>query len=49
MNDVQFITIEGMNGPEEHAIIDRGGGEYTSMSRATYEAMIEQQAQPIRA
>lgn len=34
-----------MNGPKEHAIIDRGGGEYMSMPRAVYDAMIEQQAQ----
>ena len=34
MNNVTFIVIEGV----EHAIIDRGNGEFTSMLKSTYEA-----------
>jgi len=37
MDNVTFITneIDGL----EHAIIDRGNGEYTSMLKSTYDAM----------
>ena len=38
MNKVEFIEIEGV----EHAIIDRGNGEFTSMTKAFYD---EQAAQ----
>ena len=42
MDNVTFIKIAGMDGVEvEHAIIDRGNGEYTSMLKSTYD---EQQA-----
>ena len=42
MENVTFIKIAGLDGIEvEHAIIDRGNGEYTSMPKATYD---EQQA-----
>jgi hypothetical protein len=35
MDNVTFITdIQGI----EHAIIDRGNGEYTSMLKSTYDA-----------
>ena len=37
MDNVTFITVNEV----EHAIIDRGNGEYTSMPKATYD---EQQA-----
>ena len=37
MENVTFIEIEGV----EHAIIDRGNGEFTSMLKSTYD---EQQA-----
>lgn len=33
MNKVEFIEIEGV----EHAIIDRGNGEFTSMTKAFYD------------
>ena len=35
MDKVTFITDEQGN---EHALIDRGNGEFTSMLKATYEA-----------
>jgi len=43
MDNVTFIKVVGSDGLEvEHAIIDRGNGEYTSMTKAFYD---EQQAQ----
>ena len=39
MNNVSFITVTGINGVEiEHAIIDQGNGEFTSMLKSTYDA-----------
>ena len=39
MENVSFIKIAGIDGVEvEHAIIDRGNGEFTSMLKSTYEA-----------
>jgi hypothetical protein len=35
MDNVTFVTI----GEVEHAIIDRGNGEYTSMLKATYDEL----------
>ena len=34
MDNVTFITIDGA----EHAIIDHGNNEFTSMLKSTYEA-----------
>ena len=39
MENVTFIEIENPDGTtSEHAIIDRGNGEFTSMLKSTYEA-----------
>ena len=35
MDNVTFIEVRGI----EHAIIDRGNGEFTSMSKAHYEEL----------
>jgi len=35
MNNVTFIEVEGV----EHAIIDKGNNEFTSMLKSTYDAM----------
>jgi hypothetical protein len=35
MDNVTFIEVEGV----EHAIIDRGNGEFTSMTKAHYEEL----------
>ncbi len=45
MNNVTFVTneIDGI----EHAIIDRGNGEFTSMTKATYDAQLAAQSTPI--
>jgi len=41
MDNVTFIeTTDPLTGETlEHAIIDRGNGEFTSMLKSTYEAM----------
>ena len=36
MDNVTFITVDKV----EHAIIDRGNGEFTSMLKSTYDEMI---------
>ena len=43
MEKIQIIEIENV----EHAIIDRGNGEYTSMPKSTYDAMQTEQSTPI--
>jgi hypothetical protein len=41
MENVTFIEIdEGIKGTSTHAIIDRGNGEFTSMPKSVYDAMI---------
>jgi hypothetical protein len=47
MENVTFIEIETLDGITEHAIIDRGNGEFTSMLKSTYEAMQAEQSTPI--
>jgi hypothetical protein len=42
MDNVTFIEIDGV----EHAIIDRGNGEFTSMLKSTYDAMQAEQSTP---
>ena len=39
MDKVTFIEVESLNGVVEHAIIDRGNGEFTSMTKAHYEEL----------
>jgi hypothetical protein len=43
MENVTYITDSAGN---EHAIIDRGNGEYTSMLKSTYDAMQAEQSTP---
>jgi hypothetical protein len=43
MDNVTFIEVEGV----EHAIIDRGNGEFTSMTKAHYEAQLANEAEVI--
>ena len=42
MENITFIEVENSFTGEliEYAIIDRGNGEYTSMLKSTYDAMI---------
>jgi len=48
MTNVKFITIDNIDGTStEHAIIDRGNGEFTSMLKSTYDTLAsESQAAP---
>ena len=39
MDKVSFIEVAGIDGVVEHAIIDRGNGEFTSMTKAHYDAL----------
>ena len=41
MDKISFIEVEGI----EHAIIDRGNGEFTSMLKSTYDAQQAQQVE----
>lgn len=44
MNNVTFIQVEQLDGSLiEHAIIDRGNGEFTSMLKSTYDELQAQQ------
>jgi hypothetical protein len=44
MENVSFIKLENPDGSvTEHAIIDRGNGEFTSMLKSTYDEMIAKQ------
>ncbi len=45
MEKVTFV-IDELSG-NEHAIIDRGNGEFTSMLKSTYEAMQAEQSTPM--
>jgi len=48
MNNVTFIQVEQLDGSLiEHAIIDRGNGEFTSMLKTTYDEMIANEAAPL--
>jgi hypothetical protein len=40
MDKIEFIFV----GETEHAIIDHGNGEFTSMLKSTYDAMQAEQA-----
>ena len=42
MDNVTFITVNEV----EHAIIDRGNGEFTSMLKSTYEALASELSNP---
>ena len=47
MDNVSFVKVNNPAGVEvEHAIIDRGNGEYTSMLKSTYDAMQAEQSTP---
>ena len=39
MDNVTFIEIETLGETFEHAIIDRGNGEFTSMLKSTYDEL----------
>ena len=40
MDNVKFITVENPDGTStEHAIIDRGNNEFTSMPKSVYDTL----------
>jgi hypothetical protein len=41
MENIQIIEVEGFEGLVEHVIIDRGNGEFTSMTKAHYDSLKE--------
>jgi len=49
MENVTFVELPNLDGSTtEHAIIDRGNGEYTSMLKSTYDEMIaKNEANPL--
>lgn len=46
MENVTFIEVEQNGVMTQHAIIDRGNGEFTSMPKSVYDEMIANQATP---
>jgi len=42
MDNVTFLKVTEFGVEQEHAIIDRGNGEFTSMLKSTYDEMIAQ-------
>lgn len=47
MDKITFITVTETGGIEtEHAIIDRGNGEFTSMTKETYDVQQAQSTLP---
>ena len=47
MDNVAFIEIENPDGTTtEHAIIDRGNGEYTSMPKSVYDTLASESQAP---
>ena len=47
MDKVEFIKIAGIDGIEvEHALIDHGNAEFTSMSKAEYDRRQAEQSTP---
>jgi hypothetical protein len=49
MDKVSYIKVAGADGVDvEHAIIDRGNGEFTSMLKSTYDA-IQAELKPAKA
>ena len=47
MENVKFIKVAGIDGIEtEHAIIDRGNGEFTSMLKSTYDTLASELSNP---
>jgi len=46
MEKIKVVQIDSLGGIQEHVIIDRGNGEYTSMLKSTYDAMQAEQSTP---
>jgi hypothetical protein len=46
MDNISFVEIKTLEGTETHAIIDRGNGEFTSMTKDYYDAQQAAQVAP---
>jgi hypothetical protein len=46
MDNVKFIEIETLEGLMEYAIIDRGNGEFTSMTKEYYDTLVSNSSTP---
>jgi hypothetical protein len=46
MDKVTFIELENLNGKWEHAIIDHGNEQFTSMTKAEYDRRQAEQSTP---
>jgi hypothetical protein len=46
MNNVTFIKVESFGVEVEHAIIDHGNDQFTSMSKAEYDRQQAKQSTP---
>jgi hypothetical protein len=46
MDNVTFIEVQTMDGITEHAVIDHGNEQFTSMLKSTYEAQQAEQSTP---
>ena len=47
MENVTFIEIESFGVITEHAIIDHGNNEFTSMPKSVYDAQMEHLTSPL--
>jgi hypothetical protein len=47
MEKITFIEIDGLDGVVEHAIIDHGNEQFTSMPKAEYDRQQAEQSTPI--
>jgi hypothetical protein len=46
MDNVTFVEVETLNGVQEHAIIDHGNEQFTSMPKAEYDRRQAEQSTP---
>jgi hypothetical protein len=46
MDKISFIEIETLDGVVTHAIIDRGTGEFTSMTKEHYDSLPTELTEP---
>jgi hypothetical protein len=47
MDNISIVEVEVLGGVQEHVIIDRGNGEYTSMLKLIYDAQ-QAEAKPAK-
>ncbi len=47
MEKITFIEIDGLDGVVEHALIDHGNDQFTSMPKAEYDRQQAEQSTPI--